>query len=45
MSKSCIPFKRMDDILVGLVGDLIKKIDVKVGLTCAKRPFLNRGLR
>lgn len=41
MGKSCIRFKRMNDILVGFTGDLLKSMEEKIGLTCAKRPFVN----
>ena len=39
MGKSCIRFKRMNDIAVGLVGDLIKNIEVKNWINLYEKTF------
>lgn len=37
--KSCIQFKRENDIPVGLVGDLIEKIEVKNWINLYEKTF------
>jgi len=37
MGKSCIRFKKLDDIPYQLIGDLMKKMSVKQWIACYER--------
>jgi len=42
MGKSCIRFKYMDNIPFGLIGELLRKVEVKDWINCYEKCLLNK---